>query len=58
MAVASSLARVRRAAEKAAAARQAFEEEIRAANETNTMREIAEAAGLTPGRIHQIVHGK
>jgi hypothetical protein len=52
------LSRVRRAAVKAAQARSKFETEIRCAVQERTMRQVAEAAGLSAARIHQIVHAK
>lgn len=51
----NDLARVRRAAEKATTARQEFEQVIREAARTETLRAVAEAAGLSHQRIHQIV---
>ena len=50
------LARVRRAAQTAARARRSFEAEIRRAARQRTMRQVADAAGLSAARIHQIVH--
>ena len=52
------LSRVRRAAAKAAQARETFETEIRRAVRERTMRQVAEAAGLSAARVHQIVHAK
>jgi hypothetical protein len=49
---------VRRAAAKAAHARETFETEIRRAVQERTMRQVADAAGLSAARIHQIVHTK
>jgi hypothetical protein len=49
---------VRRAAVKAAHARRKFETEIRCAVQERTMRQVAEAAGLSAARVHQIVHAK
>lgn len=49
--------RVARAAEKAAAAAKARDDEIRIAHEHGvTIRAIAEAAGLSASRVHQILH--
>lgn len=55
---ASALTRVSRAAAKSRRARADFEAEIRRAVAEQSMRKVAEAAGLTVGRIHQIVHGR
>jgi hypothetical protein len=52
------LSRVRRAAAKAALARETFETEIRRAVQERTMRQVAQAAGLSAARIHQIVHAR
>jgi AcrR family transcriptional regulator len=52
------LAQVRRAADKAERARADFETAIRRAAEEHSLREVAEAAGLTKTRIHQIVRGR
>ena len=52
------LRRVERAAAKAAASRRAYEEAIREACETETIRTVAKAARLSPARVHQIVHRK
>lgn len=50
---------VRRAATKAALAAQARDDAIRAAHAAGeTIRAIAAAAGLSPARVHQILHGK
>lgn len=50
------LARVRRAARKAAHAHQERDEAIRAAVEAgHSLRAVADAAGLTNPRVHQIV---
>ena len=49
---------VTRAAHKAASARQEFERAIRDARKTHSVRRVAEAAGLSPARIHQIEHGQ
>ncbi len=51
-----SLTEVRRAADKAALASQARDDAIRRASaDGQTLRAIAAAAGLSFGRIHQIV---
>jgi hypothetical protein len=48
---------VRRAAAKAASASQARDDAIRAAKASGeTIRAIAEAAILSPARVHQILH--
>lgn len=52
------LQRVARAAEKAAQAREAFEQAIMDAHPDASIREIAAAAGLSSARVHQILHGK
>lgn len=48
---------VRQAAADVASARERFEARIRAAWPKRTFRQIASAAGLSAGRIHQIVKG-
>ena len=50
------LRRVERAAVKAAASRRAYEEAIREACKTQSIRTVARAARLSPARVHQIVH--
>ncbi|HSE45400.1 MAG TPA: hypothetical protein VLA89_08770 [Gemmatimonadales bacterium] len=53
-----TLAQVRHAAAKAALAREEYEAAIRAAVDGGLpVRLVADAAGLSHGRIHQIVHG-
>lgn len=55
----SALRKVTRAAPKAVSASQARDEAIRqASKEGATVRAIAKAAGLSPTRIHQILHGR
>jgi hypothetical protein len=54
--MADPLTRVRRAARTHAAAREEFDAAIRAAVRERTMREVAAAAGISPARVHQIVH--
>ena len=55
----SALDDVQTTALKAASARAEFEQAIRDAHKIgHTLREIAEVAGLSHGRIHQIVQGK
>lgn len=57
--MAASLTAVTRAAAKAASALKTRDDTIRRAHaEGATLRAIAAAAGLSHGRIHQIVHGK
>lgn len=51
------LTRVRRAVEAAASARAELAQAIRAAiKEGHTYKDVAEAAGLSSSRVHQIVH--
>lgn len=51
-----ALAKVRRAAEKAALAAGERDATIREALKVSSVRKVAEAAGLSPARIHQISH--
>ncbi len=56
---ADPLAAVTRAARKAALAAQARDDAIRAAcADGATIRAVAVAAGLSPARVHQILHGR
>lgn len=56
---ADPLTAVTRAARKAALAAQARDDAIRAASAAGeTIRAIAAAAGLSPTRVHQILHGR
>jgi hypothetical protein len=50
-----SLARVRRATKRRAAAEQEWRDAIRAAAENNTLRAVGEAAGVTHVRVLQLV---
>ena len=52
------LDKVRRAAAKAASASAGRDAAIREALVTHSVRQVAEAAGLSPARVHQIQHGK
>ena len=53
----ADLRKVARAAAKAASASQARDDMIRAAHASGaTIRAIADAASLSPGRVHQILH--
>ena len=55
----AELKSVRRAADKAVSAMQARDDAIRRAHAQGaTLRAIAEAAGLSFSRIHQIVNGR
>jgi hypothetical protein len=55
----SSLASVRRATTAASAASQRRNQEIRRAHEAgHSIRAIAAAAGLSHGRVHQILHDR
>lgn len=57
--MARPLTAVTRAAAKAASALEARNVAIRAAHERGeTIRAVAAAAGLSPARVHQILHGK
>src|SRR5262249_42845184 len=47
---------VKRAAERAAESREALHAAIREAASAHTLAEVAEAAGLTRQRVHQIAH--
>jgi len=54
-----TLTRVKWATDKARAAQQARDDQIRIAlGEGHSVREVAVAAGLSPARIHQIQHGR
>jgi hypothetical protein len=53
-----ALRRVGRAAEKSRLAAAARDESILEALELASMRQVAESAGLSPARIHQIRHGR
>jgi hypothetical protein len=56
---AKDLARVRRAARKAALASEQRDEAIRQAHVAGaTIRAIAVEAGLSSARVHQILHGR
>lgn len=53
----ADLRRVQRLSERADEVVRERDEAIRAAHKTGaTMRVIAQAAGLTAGRVHQIIH--
>lgn len=53
------LTKVRVAATKAVYAAQNRDDEIRKAHEQGeTIRAIAQVAGLSPARVHQILHGR
>lgn len=52
------LTRVSQAAAKAAQASHKRDYEIREAAKTHTVRAVAHAAGLSPARVHQIIHGR
>ena len=55
----ANLAAVTRAAAKAASASQHRDDTIRAAHASGSpIRAIAKAAGLSPARVHQILHGR
>lgn len=50
---------VRRASARAIASSQARDDAIRAAHaDGHSIRAIAEAAGLSSARVHQIIHGR
>lgn len=54
-----ALTEVTRAAQKAVSASQARDALIRQAHiEGSSIRSIATAAGLSPSRVHQILHGR
>jgi hypothetical protein len=54
-----SLVSVAKAAESAATAARVRDEKIRTAHESGkTIRAIAHAAGISPSRVHQIIHGR
>ncbi len=53
-----ALVRVTRTAEKAKAASRDRNEAIIGALEFSSLREVAQASGLSPARIHQIRHGR
>ncbi len=55
----ASLTGVKRAAHKAVLASRGRDDAIRLAHENGaTIRAIAEAASLSPARVHQILHGR
>ncbi len=55
----NTLTLVERAARKAALAAKARDDAIRAASASGeTIRAIAVVAGLSPARVHQILHGR
>jgi hypothetical protein len=56
--VSRELNKAARLAKRHAENAQARDEAIREALKKHTMREVAAATGLSPGRIHQIAHGR
>ncbi len=53
-----AMRKVTRTAEKATAAARDRNQSILDALEFGSLREVADAAGLSPARIHQIRHGR
>ncbi len=55
--ISTELKRVARAARKSGLARQERDAAIREAAQHHSLAEVAQAAGITRGRVHQIVKG-